>query len=509
MVDQTAPQFGGLVKIGKPGWEGVPDGESPFYVGAYDGLWAHRRMLIGRGMAKVDYWPKSYSAFGAKDLDFLFEAPPIPALLMGQIVNFFERIYDRQHTEAAVLLVMHTETKEWRVFVPTQLVSHGGVNYVFEPSHIQRPWVIVGSIHSHCDFGAGHSSTDTGDADGFDGLHCTIGMIKRDIPQIVAMVAMNKKLKHFKEDEFPTLFDFSEPKQHEAPAWWDRYVEDTRTKTKPVGFHLYEKYQKSTLVKTEAKSSLTKITPPSKGYQPTGYNAADWHYHEGLKRMVHKDWVIDPETLVVTYPNGHNHTNRSGLSVVRKPEQNERFSRETMTGAERRELMGWLMRDEIEDYSISEMTDMGFEWDEAKGMWTYSNGITNESREFNARRMAERGVRWHKDGSLLPSEDAIAMRSQGDRYWEDEIDPAIRDVIFDSTILDEDDFEWALRHPDRATQLEEWQTIFYKKALSAVESMNALGMNIALSIGHSEPPKDIEIILLPEPKAQQHQQGAN
>lgn len=522
MVDTAPqPQFGSLVKIGKEGWAGVPDGESPFYVGAYDGLWAHRRMMIGRGMAKVDFWPKSFSKFSAKDLEFQFEADPIPAKIMGQIVSFFERIYDRQHTEAAVLLVMHETTREWRVFVPTQLVSHGGVNYVFEPQHIKRPWFIVGSIHSHCDFGASHSSTDTGDADGFDGLHCTIGHIKDDIPQIVAMVAMNKKLKHFPAEEFPTLFDFSEAKQHEAPAWWDRYVENPLTKTKPVGFGLYAKYQKTTVVKSETKTTITKFHPS----QPKAYDPSAWVYSEKAKRMVHKDWIIEDDGTI-SYKNGSvtgkvsPYTSHPGLSVVRKPNQNERDDRldpERMTAKDREELVSWLMRDELEDdspaggYSAAEMRALGFSWNPDSKMWLYTQGADTESREFNARRVAERGVKWAGDGSLnRGSEDTLGLREQGERYWEDELDVKVRDLIFDSDLLTDDDIEWAMRNPSHASDPAEWSMVFYKKALSAVEALRTLGFDVDIVYTPTpKPPEDLDIILLPEPQAQQHQQGAN
>ena len=36
-------------------------------------------------------------------------------------------------------------------------------------------FLCVGTIHSHCDFGAFHSGTDIGDEEDFDGLHVTFG----------------------------------------------------------------------------------------------------------------------------------------------------------------------------------------------------------------------------------------------------------------------------------------------------------------------------------------------
>lgn len=280
------PAFGSVFRLEKEGWEGLPDTPNPYHFVAGDGMFLHRKGLVGRGVVRLDRIPNSFKMFGDEVGGFDWTADPIPAKLMGQIVNFFERIYDRQHTEAAVILVMHSQTREWRVFVPTQMLSHGGVNYVFDPEHIKSPWVIVGSIHSHCDFGAGHSSTDTGDAEGFDGVHGTIGHIKRDIPEIVFMASMNKKNFHFGKDSFPALFDFSEVKQHEAPKWWDRYCEDTVNKVKPVGFDLFAKFKKPSVVKPV--TTITKVEPKSPlttGFRP-----------HPQQRPNPNDWTWDAET---------------------------------------------------------------------------------------------------------------------------------------------------------------------------------------------------------------------
>lgn len=450
-VTPPPPKFNDIVAIQREGWEGVPDGPNPYWLAASDGIFAHRRMLIGRGVARADKMPP-FPKFGDSKGGFWFDADPIPGHIMSQIVDFFERIYDRQHTEAAVLLIMHKETKEWRVFVPTQLVSHGGVNYVFDPMHVRDPWIIVGSIHSHCDFGAGHSSTDTGDAADFDGLHCTIGMIKRDIPQIVAMVAMNKQLFHYKEESFAHLFDFSEPKKYGAPAWWDRYVEDPINKVKPVGFELYAKFQKATVVKSETK--ITKISdgpkrfPPSPGYANKGFVSTDYTWNEKAGRMVHKNWEVLADGSI-KYPSG----------VI-----------------------------------VPKMVDKKPAMDNIPGIGV--TPILHESRVFNARKAAERGLSWDAEGRLefgrVTSEDLMALKAIeedererdkdmpkdtmfDDEYWEDNADKALVDLVFDSELISEDDLQWAALHPDEATTGLGWARVFSKKLVRVVHVMRQLG----------------------------------
>ncbi len=543
-MTETIP-FAGLIKGRGDGWDGFPDNQMPYYAGFVDGLFVHKRMLIGRGVSKVSHWPTSFPKVGATGL-FDFEAPPIPAKLIGQVVNFFERIYDRQHTEAAVLLVMHEETKEWRIFVPTQLVSHGGVNYVHEPLHIKRPWVTVGSIHSHCDFGAGHSSTDTGDAEDFDGLHMTTGHIKQDIPQIVAMVSMNKQNVHFKPEDFPKLFDYSEVKQHEAPAWWDRYVEDPKKGIKPVGFELYEKYQKSTVVKSEKTTNVTQPTKPSPGYQSTHYNADDWYFNKEANRMVRKDWKVDKDGTI-TYPNGHKVAKggyyqptqpvgkgQHGLTIIRKGETQITKMGETQRrhnfiegvgyGSAPRQTQGndWDdfyrlmgMEESPSEWSTISPTDLleaGYSWDpgdktwhwtgdgQAKSLEDIASTILNESTEFNARQMAERGVQWDEyDGALLRPPTMTELERLGivkdEPFWEDMLPENIVTTVTASNLVTEDDLDYILYQPHHAGTIEFWQHLIMQKAIAACETLQALGIDASVKVKAAPPP---DAILLPE-----------
>jgi hypothetical protein len=464
--------FGGLVKLEKDGFEGVPESDNPFYVAARDGLFVAKKMLIGRGVARVEKFPDTFPSLGNGTGIFDFdESNPLPAKLMGQVVNFFERIYDRQSTEAAVLLIMNADTREWRIFVPTQLVSHGGVNYVFEPSHIRWPWNIVGSIHSHCDFGAGHSSTDTGDAENFDGLHCTIGHIKRDVPEIVAMVAMNKKFFHYKDEQFPMLFDFSEAKQHPAPDWWDRYVEDTKTHTKPVGFELYKKYDRPTVVKVEkAPTTIKKLGPGhSPGYRPTGYNPQDWVWSETEHRMVfvpHRQPQVGKGERGLTVVSGRG----SEDYPSRRP-----YELSDSEDAELEELWNAMWGQEpttrekfFDGFSVAQLEAMGYGWDEDIRDWRWVGG---KNAHEAIRNMAERGVHWTGDG---------ALSEQKETYWEDGLPREFVEALLNSLCITDDDIDFAVGNPSIGGELEFWKDMFIKKALGAIRVLQAAGINAHL-----------------------------
>lgn len=138
----------------------------------------------------------------------------LPIADFRYIMKYFQMIYDEHKTEAGVLLMVHPETKQWRVFIPIQVdCSGGGVNYlppksssdgltgrtkelydaVFEHktlgprmlelyeeySKLQEDgWCLFGTIHSHCNFGAFHSGVDDNDEINFEGLHITIGNVR-------------------------------------------------------------------------------------------------------------------------------------------------------------------------------------------------------------------------------------------------------------------------------------------------------------------------------------------
>ena len=60
----------------------------------------------------------------------------------------------------------------------------------------------VGTIHSHCDFGAFHSGTDINDEADFDGLHVTFGHNNRDIFTISASIVVNNIRKSVEPMDF-------------------------------------------------------------------------------------------------------------------------------------------------------------------------------------------------------------------------------------------------------------------------------------------------------------------
>lgn len=456
-------------------------GEAPAYLIAGDGLFLVRSSLLGTGMVKLHQYPNWLKNTGKPNGTYEYDAPIVPAELTAQIQDFFQRIYERQHTEAAVLLLMHEETKQWRVFVPTQLVNHGGVNYVYDRSHISKGWLVVGTMHSHCDFGAYHSSTDTGDADGMDGVHFTIGrnlrtktdadgVITRD-PEIACMVAMNKKRWDFTPSE---MCDTSELGQHEAPAWWDQYVGGKdKDSPNPVGFELYKKLGQDTLIKTERKyvdPKLTVLKPlgsVSPGVSGPGSSLVPWG--AGASKPYQPYAGGQPYTKTVDeLTERYQRTQKYYDELTEEWHELDKHQPnwDEPDGQQNREFLrahGWEM-DAKTGRWIGPGQPRGSEQ-----MFSLERGITNESRDFNARQAAAHGVKWNSEGGVeVSSTDTRDIPGLGiAEYWEDDMEKAFLTTLFGTEMMTDDDVDWATSHMQEALQPEEWAARWAERIIEA------------------------------------------
>lgn len=157
-----------------------------------------------------DHFSKiSYDPDAVHSLETNLDKYPYPLEQLHDTMAYFKAIYDKYGTEAVVLLMFNFETKEWRTLKVLQLgAAHAAVQYIY-PSNgpnkkypltekifddeklkdlqlkvyenyselTNQGFAIIGTIHSHCNFGAFHSGTDNHDEMNFDGLHITIGKV--------------------------------------------------------------------------------------------------------------------------------------------------------------------------------------------------------------------------------------------------------------------------------------------------------------------------------------------
>lgn len=186
------------VYIAKEGF--VPPKTGTYYLVTSKGVYIHRQLKFGSGLVKVEGVPWLQEP----DLNFKLSLPQIPGRIIGLAWEFFAAVFEKHRSESYLTLLFNEEQKAYKLYCPTQEVSHGSANYgvdlsgdlvekLTEDGQVVRVnpnakfdaiapadregWVVVGTIHSHCDFSAFHSGTDTHDEEQMDGIHITLGHV--------------------------------------------------------------------------------------------------------------------------------------------------------------------------------------------------------------------------------------------------------------------------------------------------------------------------------------------
>ena len=122
--------------------------------------------------------------------------PRIGQASIEAIVGFFHQVWREYRSEAIVQLYYSPRERKYLVLVPDQEVDvwqkvDGRWHYAdltYETPNtpaelLRRGYRLVGSIHSHGAYAAGHSSVDTADEADRNGLHITVGEVNRKVPQ--------------------------------------------------------------------------------------------------------------------------------------------------------------------------------------------------------------------------------------------------------------------------------------------------------------------------------------
>lgn len=103
----------------------------------------------------------------------------IPHYIAVLAQQFFANVLREMRSESEVQLYYSIELDRFELVCPEQFVSAGGVEYQRETTDLletnEGRFLRAGTIHSHCDFMAFHSGTDTADEAFEDGIHITFG----------------------------------------------------------------------------------------------------------------------------------------------------------------------------------------------------------------------------------------------------------------------------------------------------------------------------------------------
>lgn len=206
---------------GKP-----PDpGAAPYFLVAKDGIYIRKNMFFGPVTVPIKEIPTLPDVPDKQQITLNF--PKFPATMLGQAWSFFRWAWDTHKAEAMLDITWHND-HGYRFFVPRQVAIGAGVRCLRNETHFSDGWQHIGTIHSHCNGSAGHSGTDTHDAESHDGIHMTMGRVSANKPDLAVMFAANKFLWHAK-DPWEHL-DTADVPFVEHPKWWERYWGDETAK---------------------------------------------------------------------------------------------------------------------------------------------------------------------------------------------------------------------------------------------------------------------------------------
>ena len=192
MADQPVPLALFPVYLYEHDFE--PPKTGTYYLVTQTGIYLHKETKAGNALVKVQGIPWLQEP----TIEFRLKLPKIPGQIIGQALTFFRKVWYAYKSEAYVTLLYSAKLYQYRLWCPKQKVSGASVNYdrTDQPSFEDRTsndWQMCGTIHSHCDFSAYHSGTDTADEATFDGVHITLGHVNRAQFSMAASVAINDK----------------------------------------------------------------------------------------------------------------------------------------------------------------------------------------------------------------------------------------------------------------------------------------------------------------------------
>lgn len=192
----------------------------PYYVITQTGFLLMDTNHFGRYLVPI----KEIASLPEQKEVMWYNIPKMPDWIIGQAWSFFRAIYNEMKSEA-MLDITWSDEKGYRLFVPPQRASGGGVQCTRNPEHYKGQ--MVGTLHSHCNFSAFHSGTDKHDASEHDGLHITIGNVLSPKPSIAIMIAKQGKQWDFKVED---VQEGTEIVMYDHPEWWNKYVSEPEKK---------------------------------------------------------------------------------------------------------------------------------------------------------------------------------------------------------------------------------------------------------------------------------------
>jgi PRTRC genetic system protein A len=211
--------------------EKIPDdcAKSVAYVMQGDGVYERRRNKLGTFITKI-------ASVEVPGLDSILEdgweltVPKVPVSLLGTAIAFFRKVYSLHHSEAFVQFFYDTETKDYLLYCPKQVVSGASVKFERDASFETPARILVMEIHSHGSMSAFFSGTDDRDEKD-DRFYGVVGNVTDYFPQMKLRLSMGG---HTREVDVDDIFDIDEEMYHAEsfPEDWPARVEKKKDEKK-------------------------------------------------------------------------------------------------------------------------------------------------------------------------------------------------------------------------------------------------------------------------------------
>jgi proteasome lid subunit RPN8/RPN11 len=148
--------------------------DSIAYLIAKGGIYIKRKNNFIDSVTKVDEIPHLADIEEECKFNEIPKGSRIPSSIIEKAIAFFRKVYSMYKSEAILMLTF--DGKNWGLFCPEQKVSEAALSYDLTKENVENV-KIIGTVHSHADFEASHSSIDDDDEKQFDGIHITIGNV--------------------------------------------------------------------------------------------------------------------------------------------------------------------------------------------------------------------------------------------------------------------------------------------------------------------------------------------
>jgi hypothetical protein len=162
-----------------------------YLVVARNGVYLHKDNFMCKAFVKVE----DISFLEPMETEITLKTPKLPGRIIGQALTFFRQAFFKHRSESGLILFYSPVKQEYKLWCPNQTVSYGSCKYDRNDYGEKEPdlagYNVIGTIHSHADFGAFHSGTDTSDEADFHGIHITLGNVDRNNFSMVMSVAIS------------------------------------------------------------------------------------------------------------------------------------------------------------------------------------------------------------------------------------------------------------------------------------------------------------------------------